>query len=446
MKSKEEAEEKLPDNVEYIEYNGFLNPSYLNCKKCGYNSNDWKIIPRNASKKTLCPQCTKSVAPLGNYKKYIPDTLTIYNFKDLITQANYSCSLCGYTGTVTVRNLRSTLKCKDCKNEGSSKQELKNQLLKTATNGTIEFMKYEGTTNFSTLVCNLCKATWEMKVSVISDNITCPECKYQYINEDNFKKLLTNAEIKYYGLPVNSRQKFKCTCGICKSFLYLSIRDIEKGKVCKNCEDENPRDNKKRCENFAELKKEYLTLITQRDVKFLGKDAKESEWKKTKGGIIDSTKYIWLCKRMGHRNVAKLSEIIKKIRENGNIEWCSECKCSTTYFNMKIMAEQNGWTLVVDGITTREDFQLSSNRLYKWICQNGHQVIETYPQFEKRNKCDECGGVMERIRESFINGFKDRSEMDDIKEVKEKRDENIEQSVLVPIVKKKKLFKIREQS
>lgn len=418
MKTKEEAETKLPDNIEYIEYNGYLKTSYLSCKKCGYKSDDWHIIPRNASKNTKCPGCgeCKSSPSIGACQRHIPNNIVIKDFVNIYSRATYQCELCKYEGTVVLRNLRSVLKCKGCKNEGKTKFEIKNEELMKATNDVIHFTRYEGTLNKSGLKCTRCGHTWEARIKTINQYITCPDCKYQCIDEKEFKNLLYENQLSF-DMPQNEKQKVNAYCYSCEEYFETSILNIKNGKCCTFCEDEHPVNNKFRCQKFEQIHKKYISLeIHDREA------AEIKNEQEIKVAIKNGTTFIWSCNN-DHITIDKLSNIKKSFREFGNEKWCYDCRNVVLYSDMKERAKRKEWRLIIEN-KKEKDFPILSIETHKWVCKNGHVVYETYHQFNARKGCKECP---DKILMKAKNGLEKRLEKEDKMKRRAEKEEEIEE-------------------
>lgn len=443
-RTKEDAEKNLPDNLIYSEYNGYSKRSNITCKKCDHV---WQITPKNATKRTSCPNCKKIGIP-QIYQKRVPENIRIENFVNIYTRASYYCTKCDHIGFVTFRYLRNEIVCKNCKNTGVTKTDIKNELLKQVTNSAVEFVEFKGTKEDSTLVCKLCNNKWMAKIWLISSDITCPSCKYQFINEESFKNLISSIEMKCYVLPQNRKSKFLATCNFCKTDTMLSIKDIEKGKACDDCENKHPSQNQKRCRDFAELKKDYLELEVSIEFVKLDEKTSEKEWRKYNGSNCDISTYRWRCIKSGHMITGKLSFIKNLFFKYGNEKWCPDCRGTVSYFHMKNKAEQLGWTMVIgkkdEKKEDEEDFILSAFERYTWICENGHIFHETYLDFDKRNRCELCPDkLMKRVIKNVIKRMEEEDKLKRISmkqidiEVNNQEEKIVKEQPIIEVVEEK---------
>lgn len=122
-KSKEDVENKLPDNIELINYIRSGEKALFRCKVC---SHEWFAIPSNViNKQSGCPKCSGRIKTDKEFKKELlkinPNITVLENYKTAITKLKCSCNKCGNTWEADPHHLLRGQGCPKC---SKSKGEL----------------------------------------------------------------------------------------------------------------------------------------------------------------------------------------------------------------------------------------------------------------------------------------------------------------------------------
>jgi len=254
----EEYNSRLPDNLSFTKLNKSNEKSPLKCSLCGYENESWSMYLKSASRNTKCPSCKNMPDKLKILSEKLPSNLEYIEYTNENVEAKYKCNLCNNINSMIPKNKKGVVKCKYCKNTGmSSIERLNEDLANKKPTCCFKYIAYTNSYKKADVQCLKCSHIWEIipkNINTGIKNTNCSMCDTT-IKEDEFDQFLNDNYLMSETLPVIPRSvilKHEFVCKLCESKVSKSMKKITNGQVCDFCAKNRTKNDSLRCQAFAD--------------------------------------------------------------------------------------------------------------------------------------------------------------------------------------------------